>query len=428
MLHELPTPAVPDKGETNRMSNHMTRGRRAVLSASAVLIALAFTSTAQADLTASPDRTIIPHYPDFVQDVNGQQAALCVSDIVGSSACAPSASIADMTDPGPGGDAEAFYWQGAATADVGDGNVTVAFDVEAATVGAEPGLTPVAPVDFQRVQVDGDPNLPNGTYTLVTPFGTVKATKTADNADGRWFRVDTAGVTAGPIDHFLTQVGAPAGFYGNLAPSPTTDGATVQAYLPGHNPGDIDPVTLLPIPADGVATDWEITGALVGNPVVLPPADNDKDGVPDASDNCPAVAGPASNGGCPVVQQKPPTPPAPPAQVIERTVVQQIPAAALAPSTNQTQTVTPGRVTGISIRNGVLRARSPRNADVVTITVRKNGRFVRRITVNVDDNGQRFTRRLARTPGRYSATLRAGNEQNDVVRFGASTTRTFRVR
>src|ERR1041384_6724163 len=91
-----------------------SRARRFALAGGALLAALALATPAQADLTASPDRTIIPHYPDFVQDVNGQQAALCVTDIVGSSACAPSASIADMTDPGPGGDAEAFYWQGAA--------------------------------------------------------------------------------------------------------------------------------------------------------------------------------------------------------------------------------------------------------------------------------------------------------------------------
>jgi hypothetical protein len=279
------------------------RTRAAITTAAVLVTAAAFAGPAQADLTASPDRTIIPHYPDFVQDGLGQQAALCVSNL--GAACGPdAASIADMTDPGVDGDAEGFYWSGATTADVGDGDVTVAFDVEAATVGPS-DLTPVAPGDFQRVQVQGDANLPNGTYTLVTPFGTVRATKTADNADGRWFRVDTAGITTGPIDHFLTQVGAPAGFYGDATPAATEDGATVSVYLPGHNPADIDPVTLLPIPADGIATQWEIIGALVGNPITLPPADNDKDGVPDASDNCPAAPGPASNGGCPVA-----TPPA----------------------------------------------------------------------------------------------------------------------
>jgi Ca2+-binding RTX toxin-like protein len=35
------------------------------------------------------------------------------------------------------------------------------------------------------------------------------------------------------------------------------------------------------------------------------PPDGDGDGVPDASDNCPAQAGPASNGGCPVTGTQP---------------------------------------------------------------------------------------------------------------------------
>jgi hypothetical protein len=35
--------------------------------------------------------------------------------------------------------------------------------------------------------------------------------------------------------------------------------------------------------------------------------DSDGDGVPDTSDNCPAQAGPASNGGCPVTSAPPPS-------------------------------------------------------------------------------------------------------------------------
>lgn len=38
-----------------------------------------------------------------------------------------------------------------------------------------------------------------------------------------------------------------------------------------------------------------------GCPVVVPPVDTDGDGTPDSSDQCPNEAGPASNGGCPVV-------------------------------------------------------------------------------------------------------------------------------
>src|SRR5262249_31976305 len=42
-----------------------------------------------------------------------------------------------------------------------------------------------------------------------------------------------------------------------------------------------------------------------------PPADPDGDGVPDASDQCPTQAGPASNNGCPL----PPPPPPPPGDI-----------------------------------------------------------------------------------------------------------------
>ncbi len=37
------------------------------------------------------------------------------------------------------------------------------------------------------------------------------------------------------------------------------------------------------------------------NPAPSPPPDRDRDGVPDSRDNCPSQAGPASNGGCPVI-------------------------------------------------------------------------------------------------------------------------------
>jgi hypothetical protein len=60
-----------------------------------------------------------------------------------------------------------------------------------------------------------------------------------------------------------------------------------------------------------------------------PPApDADGDGIEDIGDKCPNQVGPASNKGCPlpVVVQTP----APPAQVVERTVVQQAPAAGAA--------------------------------------------------------------------------------------------------
>ena len=41
-------------------------------------------------------------------------------------------------------------------------------------------------------------------------------------------------------------------------------------------------------------------------PVVTTPPDGDLDGVPDADDRCLTEKGPASNGGCPVIELPPP--------------------------------------------------------------------------------------------------------------------------
>ena len=53
--------------------------------------------------------------------------------------------------------------------------------------------------------------------------------------------------------------------------------------------------------ADGRANARAKQGIVPTSPpvVVLPPPDTDTDGVPDAQDQCPAVAGPATNFGCP---------------------------------------------------------------------------------------------------------------------------------
>ena len=56
--------------------------------------------------------------------------------------------------------------------------------------------------------------------------------------------------------------------------------------------------------------------AIIDPPPQPPPADTDADGVPDAQDQCPATAGPASNNGCPV-----PAPPTPTVQRVTSTIV-----------------------------------------------------------------------------------------------------------
>jgi hypothetical protein len=159
-------------------------------------------------------------------------------------------------------------------------------------------------------------------------------------------------------------------------------------------------------------------------PVPTPPGDSDGDGVTNDKDQCPSVSGPAGNDGCPVPVI------VAPGQTVE--VVRQIPVAPLVaprPTLRVPTLQPPARVRGISIRNGVLRATSPRRADVVRLVVRRsNGRFVKRVTLDVNDDGQRITRRLVRAPGRYVVAASAGNEQNGLTAFGPIVSRAFRVR
>jgi hypothetical protein len=67
--------------------------------------------------------------------------------------------------------------------------------------------------------------------------------------------------------------------------------------------------TVRAISASGVEGD-PMTKTVAVRPPPLPP-DQDGDGTPDATDQCPAVAGPPANGGCPSVTPPPPPPPPP---------------------------------------------------------------------------------------------------------------------
>lgn len=362
---------------------------RKLLLAVGAIVALAAPTAAQANLTASPASTIAPGYPDFLQAPNGQQAAVCTSDLAGSN-CPGSPSAAALVDPGPGGDAEAFYWSGAATTSLGGRDIGIAFDVEVATVGGDADLgTGPTQGSFQRIQMSGDLGLPAGTYTFVTPFGTFTVNPADAKARNNWKRIETTVATDGPIDHFLTQVGAPVGFYGNGAgPQAVTDGATVFVYKPGHSPADVDAFGV-PIPADATTSDWDIIGAQAGNPVNLPPADADGDGVPDSSDNCPTVAA-ATASGCPnptlpsttpstsdngTVDQGPGDRPATPG-----TIVQQIPGPTqviqVQPSARRpvNRTTFQGRVVSVNRTRKTFRLRVQRSR-VVTIKATSRTRY-----------------------------------------------------
>src|SRR3954453_5291309 len=290
------------------------RTRAAITTVAALVAATAFAGSAQAALTAGP--VDVTGYPASMTDQLGAQSALCLGPAPECGAGAATAS--DMLTDG-----EAFYWGGAVDVPVDGGTVSIFFNVEAATAPADQ-ITPLSQITFQRIQMSGDTSLPNGKYTFVTPFGSFTSDKTGASSKTRWTRLETGDATSGPIDHFLTSSTAPAGFYGNAdgAPTTTTDGASVSVYMPGQAPSD-------PLVVPATSDQWVIMGALGGPPVVRPPADTDKDGIPDATDNCPTQAGPANNNGCPVVVI-PVNGPAPqaPFRTLTNTITQLIPGAA----------------------------------------------------------------------------------------------------
>jgi hypothetical protein len=303
------------------------RTRAAITTAAALVAAAAFAVPASANLTAGP--VDVTGYPAHMEDAVGAQAALCLGP-------APECGVGAATASDMLTDGEAFWWGGAVDVNVPGGTVSIFFNVEAATAPGAFGAPPDQ-ITFQRVQIGGDTGLPNGTYTFVTPFGNFTSKKEANSPKNRWDRFESSSAESGPIDHFLTSSTAPAGFYGDAdgAPSTTTDNATVSVFMPGQSPSD---PTIVPATSD----QWVIMGALVGAPVVLPPADVDKDGIPDTADNCPTQAGPSSNGGCPVVNAPVPQP-----QPQVRTVTNTVTLARAIPGPSQA--VLPARASSLAV-------------------------------------------------------------------------------
>lgn len=202
---------------------------------------LAVVGSAQAAVTVGPNSGL--GVPSFVQDANGQQAALCFAPGPCGAGAPTEADFADATQ-----DQETFYWHGDVTVSMPEGDLAMFFTVEGTN----------APLAFQRAQLDGDKTMPNGTYVITTPFGVFTLNKTAAGSVQRWRDrfLDGSDPAVGPIDNFLTSASAPTGFYGDGATTgPVVGGASVSVQGPG-GPTDV-----------GTTSDWTIIGAKAGAPV-----------------------------------------------------------------------------------------------------------------------------------------------------------------
>jgi hypothetical protein len=154
--------------------------------------------------------------------------------------------------------------------------------------------------------VDGDVQNTGGTVAPGTSPGTLTIDRNYVQGAGGTLAVDVAGAAPG-TGYDQLVVGGTAALGGTLnvatsaftpatgqqfkiidAPAPPTTPTVNGTFADVHQSGG-------PTYTVGVnPTDVTLTA------LAPPPPDADGDGVPDTSDNCPSVAGPASNGGCPV--------------------------------------------------------------------------------------------------------------------------------
>jgi hypothetical protein len=312
------------------------RTRAAITTAAALVAAAVFAGTASANLSAAGP--VNPNgfpFPSYYQDSTGLQVALCIED----PQCPASPPSSDMVGP----DGEAFYQL--ANAEVtgsGGKSVTVDFNVEAAFLDADP-------ITFGRIQFTAKGLQPNSTYTVEHPYGTSHFTTggNGDLAGGARAaqREEIGGTTPGnftdalgtAIGPFLRSTSAPTGYLGNGVTPTTVTGGVFRNTVTVTGPGLPDAVTdefgVIVKPA-GLTTDKFVVEGKTFDPtapVPIPPApvppDTDGDGVIDSVDLCLNQMGPASNNGCPkpivIDNTKQPLPP----QIIERTVLEHLPAA-----------------------------------------------------------------------------------------------------
>ena len=388
-----------------------------------MMAAAAFAGPAQASLTVAGPVSPL-NFPSYYEDSTGLQIALCIDD----PGCPASPQLGDMIGP----DGEAFYQLANATLDgvkvAGrDASVIVDFNVEAAFLDADP-------ITFGRIQFTAKNLLANTTYTVEHPYGT--STFTTDGSGNlagglRAAQREEVGCAGGPCDFnalfgskigpFLRSTSAPAGYLGNGVTETTVTGGSVSNSVRVFGPGLPDAIKdaagVIITPA-GITTDkFVVEGKLFDPTAVIPPApvpappDTDHDGVIDSVDLCVNQQGPASSNGCPppvIIDNTKPTPPAPAAQVINRTVVQVIPGAAAVLGATARSSLAVSRLT-LPRRISVTRLR----AQGLRASMRvQEGTNVVRIAVYKSRNGQRTGRALyvttrATRAGLLNVTLRS---------------------
>jgi hypothetical protein len=424
-----------------------------------MMAAAAFAGPAQASLSAmgAVDPNSVP-FPTYYEDGLGTQLALCVDDPL----CP--ASPTQFTNQAPND--EAFYMLASSDATGPDGqSVTMEFAIEAAW------LDPQTPITFGRIQATLNGLEPNSTYTVEHPWGTSHFTTGADGSLKGGARAAQREETSGdfndtlntPIGPWIRSVSAPAGYLGNGISSTAVVGSPIRNSIRVTGPGLPEAVTdaagQIVIPAGITSDQFIVEGKLFDPNAPLPPApvpvepDTDHDGVADNVDQCVNQQGPASNNGCPppvIVDNTKPTPPAPPAQVINRTVVQVIPGAGPAASavlgTTAQSPLAVSRL-GVSSRISVTRLRLrglrasmrlQEGTKVVRISIykarngKKRGSALYSTTRRPSTGGQYSVRLLSRSllsklrPGSYVMEVRAGRDAASlgaVRRIGFTVTR-----
>jgi hypothetical protein len=385
---------------------------RAAITTAAVLIAAAFSAgTAQANLAAvSPDPAPSGH-PLWYQDSLGVKLGFCFGD----ARCPSSPAVLEDVVPND----EAFYYSASATMSKGAATVTTDYVIEAAFLNG-------APITFGRLQFTAEGLQPGGTYTVEHPWGTSRFTVNAAGELVGGARAGQREETSGafddtlntPIGPFLQSTSATAPYLGDGITATTVVGGkfrnTVRVFGPGLPEAVTDVNGVIVTPA-GITTDqFTIEGKLFNPADVLPvpsppvPPDTDGDGVIDSVDLCVNQQGPAANNGCPppvIIDNTKPTQPTQPAQVVQQTVIQQIPGVGVQGAAARSLAVS-----RLSLARRISITRLRRQGLRASMRLQQ-GTNVVRIAVYKARNGQRTgralftTTRVARS-GLYRVTLR----------------------